>query len=105
MRSLLLALTLSTLGCKGDPVQCEKACRNYAELVYWDEAEKEIAAVQPDQRDALRKQKMAEFSSKLSRGVDMCSSKCMSANNEEDIKCLIDAKTAKDAKACVTVDR
>jgi hypothetical protein len=30
----------------------------------------------------------------------MCSSKCMSANNKEDIKCLIEAKTAKEAKAC-----
>lgn len=105
MRSLLLALTLSTLGCKGDPVECEKACRNYAELVYWDEAEKEIAAVPADQRDAMRKEKMAKFSANMSRGVDMCSSKCMSANNKEDIKCLIDAKTAKDAKACVTVER
>lgn len=104
MRSALLLVVAMALGCKGDPVQCEKACRNYAELVYWDEAEKEIAAVPAPERDELRKTKMAQFSANLSRGVDMCSSKCMSANHEEDINCLINAKTAKEAKACSTKD-
>jgi hypothetical protein len=47
---------------------------------------------------------MAQFSNNLSRGVDMCSSKCMSANHKEDIECLINAKTAKEAKACTTRD-
>jgi hypothetical protein len=104
MRSVLLLVVAMTLGCKGDPVKCEKACRNYAELVYWDEAEKEIAALPAPERDALRKKKMAEFSNHLSRGVDMCSSKCMSANHKEDIECLINAKTAKEAKSCTTRD-
>jgi len=70
--------------------------------VYWEEAEKEIAAVPAPERDELRKAKMAQFSANLSRGVDMCSSKCMSANHKEDIECLINAKTAKEARACTS---
>lgn len=95
-----LALVLFVLGCKGDPDKCESACRNFAQLVYWEQAEQEIAAVPVAERDALRKQKMGEFSHNLSKGVDMCSSKCMSANHTQDIDCLNKAKTAKEARNC-----
>ena len=97
-----LVAILCVLGCKGDPDRCELACRNYAQLVFWEVAEKEIAAAPVAERDALRKKKMGEFSHNLSKGVDMCSSKCMSANHEQDIDCLINAKTAKEAKSCTT---
>lgn len=102
MRSLVVVLVLSVLGCKGDPERCENACRNYAQLVYWEQADAEIAAAPADQRDALRKKKMGEFSHNMSKGVDLCISKCVSANNDEDEKCLNAAKTAKQAKDCVT---
>lgn len=101
MRYALLAVVMA-LGCKGDPVKCEKACRNYAELIYWDKAEKAIAAVPPEQRDELRKQKMAEFSHNLSQGIDMCTSQCVSANNDKQTSCMSNAKTAKEADACRT---
>jgi hypothetical protein len=100
MRSVLALVVFAALGCKGDPVKCEKACRNYAELIYWKTADAEIAAAPTAERDALRKKKVAEFSANLSRGIDMCTSKCMSANNDEQTKCLIDAKTAAQAKEC-----
>jgi hypothetical protein len=70
--------------------------------VFWEQAEQEIAAAPVTERDALRKKKMGEFSHNLSKGVDMCSSKCMSANHTQDIDCLINAKTAKEAKSCTT---
>lgn len=102
MRSLLGVLVLSALalGCKGSPEKCEKACRNYAELVYWKQADAEIMASPVEQRDELRKKKMGEFAHNLSKGVDMCTSKCMSANNDEITDCLINAKTADQAKNC-----
>lgn len=102
---LLVAPLTLLLGCKGDPVQCEKACRNYAELTYWDEADKEINAAPVAERDALRKDKMGKFSHNLSRGVDMCTSQCMSANNDEIINCLINAKTSKQAQACAPLKK
>lgn len=105
MRSIVLALVLASAGCKGDPDTCDRACRNYAQLVFWEEAEKEISAAPLAQRDELRKTKMAEFSRNLARGVDLCTSKCMSANNDEDTRCLVEAKTAAQAKACTTVER
>lgn len=102
MRTLLAVLVLFVLGCKGDPEKCENACRNYAQLVYWEQAEAEIAAAPVEQRDELRKKKMGEFSHNMSKGVDLCISKCMSANNDDDANCLEKAKTAKQAKDCVT---
>ena len=97
----LIALSLFA-ACKGDPEKCDQACRNYAQLVFWDKANAEIEKLPADQRDAARKQKMAEFQKNLAAGVDLCQSKCMSANNEKDTDCLIAAKTAEQARACVT---
>jgi hypothetical protein len=88
--------------CKGDPEKCDRACRNYAELVFWDQANVEIDQLPVGERDAARKQKLAEFARNLERGIDLCSSKCVSANNTDDMNCMIEAKTAKAAKACVT---
>jgi hypothetical protein len=88
--------------CKGDPEKCDRACRNYAELVFWDGANAEIEALPVAERDAMRKQKLAEFARNLERGIDLCTSKCVSANNTDDMNCMMTAKTAKAVKACVT---
>jgi hypothetical protein len=105
MRFLALVLLVGTLGCHhGDPVKCDKACRNYAELIFWDKANAEIAAVPADQRDELRKTKLAEFAKNLELGIDTCTSKCISADNDDQTKCLLDAKTASGARACATTN-
>ncbi|HTR55926.1 MAG TPA: hypothetical protein VMJ10_34860 [Kofleriaceae bacterium] len=96
----VLAVMLLALGCKGDPVKCEQACRNYAQLVYWKKADAEIAAAPADQRDDLRKQKLAKFTADLEAGVDLCTSKCISASNDTQTKCLIEAKTSDQAVDC-----
>ena len=100
----LVALCLFVAGCpcKGDPDKCDRACRNYAELVFWEQANAEIDQLPVAERDAVRKQKMAELAANLAKGVDLCTSKCISANNTKDTDCLIEAKTAASAKACVT---
>lgn len=99
---VLLGVLLSA--CKGDQLKCEQACRNYGTLVYWQRADAEIAAAPAGERDALRKRRLGEFDSKLENGVDMCVSQCQSANNEKDMDCMIAAKTADQAKACVKDD-
>ena len=99
---LVLLVTALDLGaCKGDAVKCEQACRNFATLAYWVTADKEVAAAPPDKRDALRKRKLGEFDSKLENGVDLCISQCQSANNDEQVDCMIAAKTGEQALACV----
>src|SRR6476619_4095213 len=99
--ALLLASTLA-IGCKGDPEKCDKACRNYAELIFWDKANREIDAAPVEKRDEMRKEKLAEFTKNLELGINTCTSKCLSANNDDQTKCLLAAKTAQDAKTCAT---
>lgn len=99
MRWLVVAITLAA--CHGNPEKCEKACRNYAELTYWKKADAEIAAAPPEQRDALRKQKLSKFTADLEQGLTLCTTRCSSANNDKQADCLIEAKTADQAKACV----
>ena len=98
MRVVWLVLLL---GCtRTDPDKCEKAIRNFAQLVYWEDAEKEIAAAPPDQREALRKDKLAKFERDLEKGITLDVSKCTSANFSDQVDCMIAAKTAKQARAC-----
>ncbi len=100
--ALCLVAEVSALaGCKGDPVKCETGCRNYFTLVYWDKTDPMIAAAPPAERDAMRKQKLGEFEAQMTRGIDVCSTQCMSANNDKDIDCMVEAKTAKAVKACL----
>ena len=100
-------VTLGTLGvgsgCKGDPVKCESACRNYVQLVYWQKADAEIAAAPAAQRDALRKQKLAAFAADIEtdQNLNMCTNRCISAGNKTQINCLNEAKTAEQAVSCV----
>ncbi|HEY6173583.1 MAG TPA: hypothetical protein VIX73_04030 [Kofleriaceae bacterium] len=99
MRWILLVL-LAVAACRGDAQQCDQGCRNMASLVFWRDADKEIAAAPADQRDALRKQKLAELTTKLEAGIDFCVSQCQAAGNQRTIDCLIAAKTADQAVAC-----
>ncbi len=92
--------SLALGGCKGDPTKCEKAIRNYTALVFWDAADKEIAAAPAADRAELRKKKLADYSAQLDRGLDMLTSQCVSANNDDQVQCMIDAKTADDAHKC-----
>ena len=99
VRWILLVL-LAVAGCRGDAQQCDQGCRNVASLLYWGNADKEIAAAPADQRDALRKRKLTEFGQKLEAGIDQCVSQCQAAGNQATIDCLIAAKTADQARAC-----
>jgi hypothetical protein len=100
VRASIVLVIIFMLGCQGDPEKCEQAVRNFATLVYWQQADAKIAAAAPADRDALRKQKLAEFTGQLERGMPTLVSQCQAANNSSQITCMIDAKTADQAKAC-----
>ena len=101
MRSVLFVAILGLAACgRGDQQKCDAACRNYASLMYWKGADPLIAAAPEDQRLAMKKQKLSELASKVENGVDFCVSKCQAANNDTQMKCMIEAKTAKAVKAC-----
>jgi hypothetical protein len=102
-RSLLpwvLGLAALVAGCKGDAVQCEQGCRNYGALVFWKNAETQIAAAPAAERDALRKTMADKFKADLEGGISLCVSQCQSANNTSDTECMINAKTGDQALAC-----
>ena len=101
MRIALLPIVLLVAACQGDPVKCEKGIRHYAELVYWEQADAEIAAAPAAQRDTLRKDKLAKFHHDMERGLPTVVSKCQTANSDAELDCMLAAKTAKQAKACV----
>jgi len=105
MRFVTLCLALFLVaGCKqGDPEKCEQAVRNYATLQYWKHADVEIAKAPPEQRDELRKKKLADFTTKMENGVQTLVTQCVSANDKDTINCMIAAKTADEAEKCAPV--
>ncbi len=96
--AVLISLVLAA--CQGDPQKCEQAVRNYATLVYWKQADAEINAAPPEKREQLRKDKLAEFQHQLDKGLQVMVTQCTSANNKDQVNCMIEAKTAEQAKAC-----
>ena len=99
--AIALAVALvAVAGCRVDAQQCDQACRNAMSLAYWKAADQEIAAAPADQRDALRKQKLSEFTKKVEAGIDGCVLRCQSARDQDTVDCLIAAQTAEQAQAC-----
>ncbi len=97
---LIIAASGWATGCRVDTQLCDQACRNSASLRYWREADKEIAAAPAEQRDALRKQKLGEFSGKVDAGLAMCVNQCRSSRDPSTAECLAKAKTAEQSVAC-----
>jgi hypothetical protein len=95
-----LGVGLAGAGCRLDAQQCDQACRNAMSLVYWKAADREIAAAPADQRDALRKQKLSEFTQKVDTGIEGCVLRCQSSRDQDAVECLIAARTADQAQAC-----
>jgi len=98
--ALVVLLVVTACGKKGDPQKCDVACRNYAQLKFWHGADAEIDALPADQRDAARKQKLAEFTRGMERGLDLCTSKCVDANYDKDVTCWTNAKTYEQLQKC-----
>jgi hypothetical protein len=99
LRTLVLA-TLVLAGCQGDQAKCETACRNGFALKYWQTTDALIAAAPADKRDAMRREKLADFEQQVAQFSDTCVQHCVSANDTKTTDCLIAAKTAADLKNC-----
>jgi len=97
---VVISLSLASVACKGDRGKCEQAVRNFATLVYWKKADAEIAAAPEAERAALKRKKLSLFQNELESGVDGLVSQCASANNDDQVDCMIAAKTADEALEC-----
>ncbi|MGE0872710.1 MAG: hypothetical protein AB7P03_29410 [Kofleriaceae bacterium] len=109
----LIVLVLGFTACKGDPVKCEKACRKGATLMFPKMIEAEIAkecAALPDKDpaspecEAIRKRKLTERAARIDKGLQLCVNQCVSANNEDQMDCLLAAKTGDEATKCTADD-
>lgn len=96
----VFVLGLAAMGCKGDREKCEQAARNFATLTYWERTNIEISQLPADQREGVRKKKLSEFTNELESKIDTVVSQCQSANNDEQVECMIAAKTAKQSLDC-----
>jgi hypothetical protein len=97
---IFAAFAVQSAACKGDKAKCEQAARNYAELTYWKRANAEIAALPESERDLERKKRMSAFTNELETSIDFVTEQCVSANNEEQVECMIAAKTAEAVAKC-----
>ncbi len=79
---------------------CERACRNFAHLKYWEAANIEIAALPPGDQAAARTQKTSELAKGIEEGLPKCVDACMAANNSTQMACIAAATSAAALNAC-----
>jgi hypothetical protein len=102
--SITLLAALAGAACRGDAVKCDNACRNVFTLTYWEEADARILKKPEADRENERSRLQAKFINEIENGVELCVSRCRSANNETQMDCMIAAKTSAQAKACFEDD-
>ena len=98
--SVSLLAGVGGLGCKGDRVQCEKAARNYATLVFWERTDAELAKLPAAERDRERSKRLSKFTNELESQIDFFIDQCVRANNDDQVDCMISAKTREEALKC-----
>jgi hypothetical protein len=83
-----------------DNTSCERACRNFATLKFWQHVDTEIAALPTGDQAAARARKQQEFTTMLDAGIGACIAQCLGANNAERIACMANATKADELGAC-----
>ena len=79
---------------------CEEAIRTWFTLIYWEDAEKEIADAPPAEREAVRATKLADRDACLEMGLDLSVRQCRAARDYDFIKCMKGVRTAEQARKC-----
>ena len=103
---LLSLATAALFACnRPSPEQCDKLCRRYNELHYWERFEKDAAGLAPSARDKLRAERQAEWDAIAARefdpGRENCVKQCRRAAKRDDVTCVEEAQTAAAAKECL----
>jgi hypothetical protein len=96
-----MLVTVGVGACGAADADCDRACRNYFELHYWEEANAEIAVAPVEKREEMRKEKLVALEDRMSKGIMLCMKQCKTAATKEQVACLLDAKTTADAKKCL----
>src|SRR5690349_12436140 len=96
----VLALVPVLAGCRSDAGECNTACRNGYQLTYRKNANAEISKLPEAEREAARKRKLMDLEEQTNKGINFCVQRCTSAGNDDQVKCMIAAKTAEEAMKC-----
>jgi hypothetical protein len=83
-----------------DPGTCDRACRNYATLKFWQRADADIAALPEAKRAAAHKQREADLAGKIDAGVGACATSCLESNNATQTACMGGATSVEQLEAC-----
>lgn len=83
-----------------DAAACDRACRNFATLKFWQRAEAAIASLPPADQASARSQKAAALARELDTGIAPCTSSCLSANNAAQTACMANATSVEQLGAC-----
>lgn len=108
MRAVAFAASLVLLsgfvtGCKGDREKCMQATQRYAEIVYWEKANEEIAKLPAEERDRERKRRIVAFNREIDEQLDFRVQQCIAANADGQADCIIASKTRADAMKCADI--
>lgn len=79
---------------------CERACRNFATLKFWEHADVEISAKAEADRTAARAAMAEELAAKVAAGIDSCTTSCLASNNAKQAACWADATAVAQLAAC-----
>lgn len=97
-------LVLSALGagsgCRGDREKCAQAAHHFAELMYWEPRNVELAKLPLEQREAERKRMLVEFNKELDKQLELRISHCVGAGADDQADCIIKSKTKAEALEC-----
>ena len=105
MRSVCLLVLFLAACSRPTPEQCDKLCRRYNELHFWDRFEKDAAGLAPDAREKLRADRQKELDEINARefdpGRENCVKECRRSAGRDEVTCVEAAKTGPEAKACL----
>jgi hypothetical protein len=106
MRTLLAVLVAFVMAScsKANVEQCDRGCRNYFMLHYWEAAEQEMAKLPEGERAALRAKKESELEGRMMQELDLCVTKCRSGADKHRVQCWTEAKTSAAARKCQNDD-
>jgi hypothetical protein len=99
----VLVLVCGVSACdKASVQQCDKGCRNYFTLHYWEEVEAELATLPEAARAPRRIEAQAQLETRMMQNLDLCIQKCKSGADDERVDCWIRARTTTEAKRCAS---
>ncbi len=83
-----------------DDAACEKACRNFATLKFWQSADAQIAQLPEAARGAQREAATVQLARQLEERGPTCVTQCRSANDALATHCMGSAATVDALAAC-----